>query len=227
MGEWPISHARTRSTASACQTHGLHLSLQVQLGQATRQWNLESIVNQATLLPQRKPGLENSGCRSEELVPWLEHNRAAPAASATVTMDAMVPCSNRPDDRSAQVMDSVPGLANDVADGNATATPDVNVGSNEYGLGCRNGNGRHGHELNCSSQYSGISPVLHPSAFMPMASWDGSGARLQSASTAVMPDPLSAFLACQSQPMTMDAYSRMAAIYQQLQQQPPASSSKS
>ncbi|KAK8264481.1 hypothetical protein V6Z12_D12G111200 [Gossypium hirsutum] len=39
-------------------------------------------------------------------------------------------------------------------------------------------------------------------------------------------DPLSTFLACQSQPMTMDAYSRMAAMYQQMQQ-PPASSSKS
>ncbi|KDP28805.1 hypothetical protein JCGZ_14576 [Jatropha curcas] len=78
---------------------------------------------------------------------------------------------------------------------------------------------------------AGISPALHPSAFMPVmaASWDGSAERLQAAaSTTVMPDPLSAFLACQSQPMTMDAYSRMAAMYQQLQQQPlPASSSKS
>lgn len=48
-----------------------------------------------------------------------------------------------------------------------------------------------------------ISPaVLHPTAFMPMAtSWDGgnaSGDRLQPASATVMPDPLSAFLACQS-----------------------------
>ncbi|EEF50316.1 DNA binding protein, putative [Ricinus communis] len=76
---------------------------------------------------------------------------------------------------------------------------------------------------------AGISPVLHPTAFMPMTSWDGSsgGDRLQTASPTVMHDPLAAFLACQTQPMTMDAYSRMAAIYQQLQQQPPASSSKS
>ncbi|KAJ4827654.1 hypothetical protein Tsubulata_008276 [Turnera subulata] len=75
---------------------------------------------------------------------------------------------------------------------------------------------------------SGMPPLLHPTPFVPMpASWDGSGDRLQAASTTVMPDPLSAFLACQSQPMTMDAYSRMAALYQQLQQQPPASSSKS
>ncbi|OMO69522.1 hypothetical protein CCACVL1_19455 [Corchorus capsularis] len=75
---------------------------------------------------------------------------------------------------------------------------------------------------------SGISPVM-PNPFMTMTSWDGSGDRLQAAaaaSAAVIPDPLSAFLACQSQPMTMEAYSRMAAMYQQMQQ-PPASSSKS
>ncbi|XP_024187314.1 transcription factor UNE10 [Rosa chinensis] len=76
----------------------------------------------------------------------------------------------------------------------------------------------------------GVPPVLHPTAFMPMASWDGSACgaeRLQAASTTVMPDPLPAFLACQSQPMTMDAYSMMAAMYQQFHQQPAASSSKS
>ncbi|XP_057498588.1 transcription factor UNE10-like [Actinidia eriantha] len=62
----------------------------------------------------------------------------------------------------------------------------------------------------------GIPPVLHPAAtaFMPLiaTSWDGAGAG----------DPLSTFLACQSQPMTMDAYSRMAALYQQLHQHPPS-----
>ncbi|EOX96336.1 hypothetical protein QUC31_005517 [Theobroma cacao] len=71
---------------------------------------------------------------------------------------------------------------------------------------------------------TGISPVL-PNPFVTMTPWDGSGDRLQAASAAVMPDPLSAFLACQSQPITMDAYSRMAAMYQQMQH-PPASSSK-
>ncbi|KAK6918597.1 hypothetical protein RJ641_017019 [Dillenia turbinata] len=64
---------------------------------------------------------------------------------------------------------------------------------------------------------AGISPVLHPTAFMPLPTWDISGDRL-SASSSMMPDPLSAYLACQSQPMTMDAYSRMAALYQQLHQ---------
>ncbi|XVF33555.1 hypothetical protein REPUB_Repub17cG0178400 [Reevesia pubescens] len=71
---------------------------------------------------------------------------------------------------------------------------------------------------------NGISPIL-PNPFMTMTSWDGSGDRLQAASAAVRPDPLSTFLACQSQPMTMDAYSRMAAMYQQMQQ-PPVFSSK-
>ncbi|KAK8483930.1 hypothetical protein V6N11_034694 [Hibiscus sabdariffa] len=71
----------------------------------------------------------------------------------------------------------------------------------------------------------GISPVL-PNTFMTLTSWDGSNNRLPPASAAVVPDPLSTFLSCQSQPMTMDVYSRMAAMYQQMQQ-PPASSPKS
>ncbi|KAI9110926.1 hypothetical protein K1719_018046 [Acacia pycnantha] len=72
-----------------------------------------------------------------------------------------------------------------------------------------------------------LPPILHPStaaAFMPMAgSWDPStgGNRLQGS----VPDLWSSFLACQTQPMTMDAYSRMAAMYQKMQQA-PASSSK-
>lgn len=78
----------------------------------------------------------------------------------------------------------------------------------------------------------GIPPVLHPSAFMPMAaSWDaaaaasGGGDRLQG--TPGMPDPLSTIFGCQSQPMTMDAYSRLAAMYQQLHQaQTPGSGPK-
>nr|WIE96165.1 basic helix-loop-helix transcription factor [Loropetalum chinense var. rubrum] len=72
---------------------------------------------------------------------------------------------------------------------------------------------------------TGMSPLLHPTAFMPLPSWDGSADRLPAASATVMPD-LSSFLACQSQPMTMDAYSRMAALYQQQLNQPPASSFK-
>ncbi|GLT52508.1 hypothetical protein SLA2020_258460 [Shorea laevis] len=78
---------------------------------------------------------------------------------------------------------------------------------------------------------TGISPIMPANPFMPMTSnWDSSAAgRLQPSPASVVPDPLSPFLACQSQPMTLDAYSRMVAIYQQMQQQqqPPASNSKS
>ncbi|XP_058736799.1 transcription factor UNE10-like [Vicia villosa] len=76
----------------------------------------------------------------------------------------------------------------------------------------------------------GMPPVLHPSAFMPMPAWDAAAAtatdRLQGPPTAGMADPMSTFFGCQSQPMTMEAYSRIAAMYQQMQQQPPAPGSK-
>ncbi|KAL5718366.1 hypothetical protein ACHQM5_011276 [Ranunculus cassubicifolius] len=67
----------------------------------------------------------------------------------------------------------------------------------------------------------GMPQVLNPAAFMPpMAPWDGSSERLPPSSNPVLHDPMANFLACQSQqPMTMDAYSRMAAMYQQLQLQ--------
>ncbi|XP_065616051.1 transcription factor UNE10-like [Quercus suber] len=97
------------------------------------------------------------------------------------------------------------------------------------GMGMGLGMGMDMNNIN-RSNITGISPVLHPTAFMPMTSWDaGSGDRIQATSPAVMADPFSTFLACQSQPMTMDAYSRMAAAMYQQQQlhQPPPSSSKS
>ncbi|KAI3693259.1 hypothetical protein L6452_33091 [Arctium lappa] len=57
---------------------------------------LESIVNQATLLPTRKPQMD---IYADELVPWLDHHSPATAAgrvgaSVTMTMDALVPSSN-------------------------------------------------------------------------------------------------------------------------------------
>ncbi|KAI8024160.1 Transcription factor UNE10 [Camellia lanceoleosa] len=68
---------------------------------------------------------------------------------------------------------------------------------------------------------AGIPPILHPTAaFMPLTSWDGIGDRLVPHPT-VMPDPMATFLSCQSQPMNMEAYNRMAALYQQLHQPPP------
>ncbi|XP_020084714.1 transcription factor UNE10 [Ananas comosus] len=75
-----------------------------------------------------------------------------------------------------------------------------------------------------------LPPLLHPSPFLPIMSpsWDGSGDRLQQPSGPIVsPDPFSAFLACQTaQPMSMDAYNRMAALYQQLYQQNTQSNSK-
>ncbi|GJS37066.1 transcription factor UNE10-like protein [Tanacetum coccineum] len=65
----------------------------------------------------------------------------------------------------------------------------------------------------------GMPPVFHPSNFMlpAMASWD-----MNTTSDQVPNhnDPMAAFLACQSQPMTMEGYSRMAAMFQQMQNQP-------
>ena len=62
--------------------------------------------------------------------------------------------------------------------------------------------------LAARSNITGVSPVLHPTAFMPMTTWDGSNSheRLPTAapSATVMPDPLSAFLACQSQVITFN-----------------------
>lgn len=69
---------------------------------------LESIVNQATCLPHRNKSVFDGGAgNGDDMVPWFDPQRAA--ASTTMTMDAMVPCSNRTDEQSTQAMDSVPG----------------------------------------------------------------------------------------------------------------------
>ncbi|KAA8520474.1 hypothetical protein F0562_014730 [Nyssa sinensis] len=387
---------------------------------------LESIVNQATRLPQGKPAMGGSG---DELVPWIDRHRpvavAAAAASANMTMDALVPCSNRKEQPSTQVQDSVPGIGTGVVacstrvgscsgaatfdnskddealkrangasrvavaathewssrdSGSATFGRDsrqvtLDTCERELGVGgftstsmgspentssakqCTKATTADDHDSVCHSRsqrgtgdgedkkkttgkssvstkrsraaaihnqserkrrdkinqrmktlqklvpnssktdkasmldevieylkqlqaqiqmmsrmnmspimlpmalqqqlqmsmmapmgmglgmgmgmgvmdmntiarpnITGIPPVLHPTAFMPLTSWDGTGTgtgdRLPTPAT-VIPDPLSTFLACQSQPMTMDAYSRMAALYQQLHQTPPPGS---
>ncbi|XP_058221642.1 transcription factor UNE10 [Rhododendron vialii] len=92
------------------------------------------------------------------------------------------------------------------------------------GMGCMDINtlGRH--------NIPGIPPVLHPAAtaFVPITSWDGTAGNDRLPPPAgVIPDPMSAFLACQSsQPMSMDAYSRMAALYHQQMHQTPPSGTK-
>lgn len=80
---------------------------------------LESIVNQATRLPHSSKstpdGVGVGGGEGDELVPWFDPRRAAAvaaaAASNTMTMDALVPCSNRTEEQSAGVVDSVAGGA--------------------------------------------------------------------------------------------------------------------
>ncbi|KAG6431045.1 hypothetical protein SASPL_109120 [Salvia splendens] len=67
-------------------------------------------------------------------------------------------------------------------------------------------------------------PRPQPTAgFMPLppATWNNGGG--DCLPPPPMSDPLAALLACQSQPMTMDAYSRLAAMSQQMQQQLPGS----
>lgn len=73
---------------------------------------LESLVNQATSLPQsKKPPFDTA--TNEEIAPWFDQHRAAAAAaaaSATMTKDALVPCSNRSEKRTTHVMDAAPRL---------------------------------------------------------------------------------------------------------------------
>lgn len=69
---------------------------------------LESLVNQATCFPNLKPPFVSGG--NQDLAPWFgEHRGSASApASATMTMDALVPCANGSDkERAAHVMDTV------------------------------------------------------------------------------------------------------------------------
>ncbi|KAL7203781.1 hypothetical protein ACSBR2_016940 [Camellia fascicularis] len=67
---------------------------------------LESIVNQATSCPIFKPSIR-SGTMNEDLVPWFDHHHRAATASATatMTMDALVPCSTRAKDTATHVME--------------------------------------------------------------------------------------------------------------------------
>ncbi|WOL10189.1 transcription factor UNE10 [Canna indica] len=82
-------------------------------------------------------------------------------------------------------------------------------------------------------------PMLYPPSFLSlpaatMGVWDGSSSDRRSGGGTILPDPYSTFLACQMtqhQPMSLDEYSRMTTLFQQLYQQqheqPPASNPKS
>ncbi|KAK8718407.1 hypothetical protein V6N13_045642 [Hibiscus sabdariffa] len=79
---------------------------------------LESIVNQATCLPFCKDSIDGG---ADELVPLLDldHHLGA-ASSATMTVDALVPCLNKSKDRTMHVMESMPGLGGTCVVGSST-----------------------------------------------------------------------------------------------------------
>ncbi|XP_013693603.2 transcription factor UNE10-like [Brassica napus] len=68
--------------------------------------------------------------------------------------------------------------------------------------------------------------IQNPFVPMTSTSWDASSSTDPRFQSPLIPDPMSAFLACSLQPTTMEAYSRMAALYQQMQQQLPPSNPK-
>ncbi|KAH0465586.1 hypothetical protein IEQ34_005689 [Dendrobium chrysotoxum] len=77
-------------------------------------------------------------------------------------------------------------------------------------------------------------PILHPSTFLPLPStaagaWDARTTEwMQQLGRRVLPDMVPAFMGCptQQQPMSTEAYSRLATLYQQLYQQPLGSNQK-
>ncbi|MFS7932838.1 putative transcription factor bHLH family [Helianthus anomalus] len=83
---------------------------------------------------------------------------------------------------------------------------------NSMGMGM--GMGMGGMDMNAN-----IPPRFHPSAFMHMPSWNNNTNDQFNANT-MAGNPMPAFLASRSQLQNMDSYSRMAALYQQMQNQP-------
>ncbi|XP_020676066.1 transcription factor UNE10 isoform X2 [Dendrobium catenatum] len=76
-------------------------------------------------------------------------------------------------------------------------------------------------------------PILHPSTFLPLPStaagaWDARATEwMQQQGRRLLPDMLPAFMGCPTQqPMSSEAYSRLATLYQQLYQQPLGSNQK-
>ncbi|KAG5381369.1 hypothetical protein IGI04_032839 [Brassica rapa subsp. trilocularis] len=88
-------------------------------------------------------------------------------------------------------------------------------------------------DLNSMNRAAATAPNIHanmmPNPFVPMTSppWDASSSTDTLFQSPLTHDTMPAFLSCSSQQTTMEAYSRMAALYQQMQQQiPPPSSPK-
>ncbi|KAJ0265272.1 Transcription factor UNE10 [Hirschfeldia incana] len=88
-------------------------------------------------------------------------------------------------------------------------------------------------DLNSINRAVATAPNIHanmmPNPFVPMTSpsWDATSSTDTRFQSPLIHDPMPAFLSCSSQQTTMEAYSRMAALYQQMQQQiPPPSNPK-
>ncbi|CAH2069065.1 unnamed protein product [Thlaspi arvense] len=105
----------------------------------------------------------------------------------------------------------------------------LGIGMGMPGLGLLDLNSINRAAAAAASTVPSIHTNMMPNPFAPMTSpsWDASSSNDTRFQPPLIPDPMAAFLACSSQPTTMEAYSRMAALYQQMQQQlPPPSNSK-
>nr|XP_043620873.1 transcription factor UNE10-like [Erigeron canadensis] len=91
---------------------------------------------------------------------------------------------------------------------------------NSMGMGMGMGVGGMDH-TNTIGSLSNMSTGFLPSPFMHMPSWNIHPTERVMNTTTMTPDPMAAFLAFQSQPVNLDSYSRMAALYQHMQTQPP------
>lgn len=91
---------------------------------------LESIVNQATTVPQSKSAIDGGGHVGDELVSWFENNRRSGipvGAAASVTLrDALVPRTNQ--ERFPQVLESLPGIGTSTRAGSCSGAASLENG---------------------------------------------------------------------------------------------------
>nr|GEY59375.1 transcription factor UNE10-like [Tanacetum cinerariifolium] len=95
---------------------------------------------------------------------------------------------------------------------------------NSMGLGMGMGMGFGGMDMNTMA-LSHLPTGFHPTTFMHMP-WNNHISERVVNNGPMAGDPMSAFRMSRSQPMTMDAYSRMAALYEHMQNQASGSHPK-
>ncbi|XXG66483.1 hypothetical protein AAC387_Pa06g0043 [Persea americana] len=97
----------------------------------------------------------------------------------------------------------------------------------QMGMGAMDSN-----SINRLGPAASVPPLVHhPATLLPLTvPWDGSVVRLHPSATGVLPDAFSTFFDCQTmphppqqqqQPISLDAYNRMTALYKQAQQPTP------